>query len=143
MEANIDSRWIRAIEDELSIIHRNSTWELVPFPSRKTLISTNWIFKSKVRSDGTFNKFKVQLVAWDFEQHPRIDLDKIFASVENWSTICIVVALAAQQGWKMTHMDIKMAFLHSDLKEEVYVSQLEGFCEPERDHLVCQFLKAL
>jgi hypothetical protein len=39
----------------------------------------------------------------------------------------VLLALAAQEGWKVHHMDIKSAFLNDNLKEEVYVRQPPGF----------------
>ena len=59
------------------------------------------------------------------------------------STIHLVLAMAAQFGWKVQQMDVMSAFLKSDLEEEVYMCQPQGFQVPGREHLVCRLQKAL
>jgi hypothetical protein len=46
-------------------------------------------------------------------------------------SVRLLFALAAQEGWRVHHMDVKSAFLNSDLKE-VYVHQLSGFVIPDK-----------
>lgn len=64
------------------------------FHKKKTLISTRWIFKSKLKPDGSLNKCNAHLIARGFEQKHAVDFDKIFALVVKWGTIRTVVALA-------------------------------------------------
>jgi hypothetical protein len=59
------------------------------------------------------------------------------------STIQLVLAMAAQFGWKVHQMDVKSAFLNGDLEEEVYMYQPQGFQVPGKEHLVCRLKKAL
>ena len=56
-----------------------------------------------------------------------IDFDDAFAPVARMESVRVLLALAAQEGWKVHHMDVKSAFLNGDLKEEVYVRQPPGF----------------
>ena len=56
-----------------------------------------------------------------------MDYDEIFASISRYTTICLIISLVASQGWTLNQMDVKIAFLHGSLKEEVYVKQPEGF----------------
>ena len=51
----------------------------------------------------------------------------MFAPVARIETVRVVLALAAQEDWKVHHMDVKFAFLNGDLKEEVYVEQHLGY----------------
>jgi hypothetical protein len=55
----------------------------------------------------------------------------------------ILLALAAQEGWQVHHMDVKFAFLNGDLKEEVYVHQPEGFIITGQEGRVLRLKKAL
>ena len=52
-----------------------------------------------------------------------IDYDEVFAPVARIETIRLVISLAASNGWKIHHLGVKTAFLHGELKEEVFVSQ--------------------
>jgi hypothetical protein len=58
-------------------------------------------------------------------------------------SVRLLLALAAQEGWRVHHMDVKSAFLNSDLKEEVYVHQLSGFVIPGKENKVLLLCKAL
>ena len=55
----------------------------------------------------------------------------------------LILALAAQEGWRVHHMDVKSAFLNSDLKEEVYVHHPPGFVIPSKEAKVLRLRKAL
>jgi hypothetical protein len=56
-----------------------------------------------------------------------VDFDEVFAPVARIETVRLLIALAAQKGWQVHHMDVKSAFLNGDLVEEVYVQQPPGF----------------
>lgn len=70
-------------------------------------------------------------------------MGSIFAPVTRLETIRLLLALAAKNGWQVHHLDVKSAFLNGDLKEEVYVSQPEGFIKRGQEHLVYKLYKAL
>lgn len=55
----------------------------------------------------------------------------------------MILALAAYHGWQVHHLDVKSTFLHGDLKEEVYVTQPEGFIQPGNSGKVYKLFKAL
>ena len=89
------------------------------------------MYKAKECVDGSLHKRKARLVAQGFEQREGIDYEETFAPVVKWVTIRNMVSIA-KQGWKLHHMDVKTAFLHGDLEEEVYISQPQGFEQPGR-----------
>jgi hypothetical protein len=62
-------------------------------------------------------------VARGFVQQAGIDFDEIYVPVACMESVRALLALAAQEGWIVHHMDIKSAFLNGDLKEEVYIKQ--------------------
>ena len=55
----------------------------------------------------------------------------------------MLIALATKYDWKIHQLDVKSAFLNGELKEEVYLTQPEGFVEHGQEHLVCKLKKAL
>ena len=62
-----------------------------------------------------------------------VDFDDAFAPVARMESVRLLLALAAQEGWRVHHMDVKSAFLNGDLKEEVYVHQPPGFAIPDKE----------
>ncbi|GKD57377.1 zinc finger, CCHC-type containing protein [Tanacetum coccineum] len=72
-----------------------------------------------------------------------IEFDEVFAPVARIEIVCLILALAAYHGWQVHHLDVKLAFLHGDLKEEVYVTQPEGFIQQGNLGKVYKLTKAL
>ena len=68
---------------------------------------------------GTIIKYKARLVARGFVQQEGIDYDDAFVPVARVESVRVLLALAAQEGWSVHHMDVKSALLNGDLKEEV------------------------
>jgi hypothetical protein len=62
-----------------------------------------------------------------FNQKQGIDFDEIFSPVVKMSSIRVILGLTASLDLELEQMDVKTAFLHGDLKEEIYMVQLEGF----------------
>lgn len=135
--------WIEACEDELSSIERKKTCTLVDLPVGVKPIGLKWVFKIKHNSDGSVNKHKARLVAKGYVQRHGIDYDEVFAHVARIETVRFIIALAASKGWEIHHLDVKTAFLHGELKEEVYVTQPEGFISLGNEDKVYRLHKAL
>jgi hypothetical protein len=75
-------------------------------------------------------------------QQDGVDFDDAFAPLARMESVGLL-ALAAQEGWRVHHMDVKSAFLNGDLKKEVYVHQLSGFEIPGKEGKVLRLRKAL
>ncbi|WOH01606.1 hypothetical protein DCAR_0520990 [Daucus carota subsp. sativus] len=58
-------------------------------------------------------------------------------------SIRVVLGLVASLNLELEQMDVKTAFLHGDLEEEIYMEQPEGFKVPKKEHLVCKLKKSL
>ena len=97
---------------DIEAIKRNKTWELTDFPKGAKRIGVKWVFKSKLNENGKVDKCKARLVAKGYVQQHGMDYTEVFAQVARWDTIRMVIALAAQNGWKMYQLDVKSAFLH-------------------------------
>ncbi|GKA73572.1 retrovirus-related pol polyprotein from transposon TNT 1-94 [Tanacetum coccineum] len=88
-------------------------------------------------------KNKARLVAQGFRQEKGINFEESFAPVSRIEAIRIFVANAANKNMMIFQMDVKMAFLNGELKEEVYVSQPEGFVDQDNPSHVYKLKKAL
>lgn len=142
-EAKEKKVWRDACEDEIVSIVKNKTWELVELPVGAKAIGLKWIFKVKCNADGSINKFKAKLVAKGYIQRHGIDYDEVFAPMTRIETVRFLIALAASRGWENHHLDVKTAFLHGDLKEEVYVFQPEGLVVKGNENKVYKLKKVL
>ena len=89
--------------------------------------------KNKLDEDGDVIRNKARLVAKGYNQEEGIDFDESFAPVARIEAILLFLAYAAHKSFTVYQMDVKTAFLYGELEEEVYVSQPEGFVDP--DHL--------
>ncbi|GJY81459.1 zinc finger, CCHC-type containing protein [Tanacetum coccineum] len=94
-------------------IMANNTWVLADLP-----LGCKWIFKIKLKVDGTIEKFKVRLVIQGFRQKSGIDYFDTYAPVAHISTIRLLIALASIHNLIIHQMDMKTAFLNGELDEE-------------------------
>ncbi|GJW42549.1 retrovirus-related pol polyprotein from transposon TNT 1-94 [Tanacetum coccineum] len=105
--------------------------------------SSSNIYKVKTDKFGGVLKNKARLVAQGFRQEEGIDFEESFAPVARIEAIHIFVANAAHKNMTMYQIDVKMAVLNGELKEEVYLSQLEGFVDQDNPSHVYKLKKAL
>nr|GEZ09939.1 zinc finger, CCHC-type [Tanacetum cinerariifolium] len=143
MEASTYKKWIKAIEIELDSINKNNTWTLTTLLTNQNAIGLKWVFKTKRDAKGKIIKYKARLVAKGYVYEQEIDFDEVFAPVARIATVRLILALAAYHGWQVHHLDVKSAFLHGDLKEEVYITQPEGFIQQGNLRKVYKLTKAL
>jgi len=115
------------MKEELHMIEKNNTWQLVDIPQDRKVIGVKWVFKTKLNVDDSINKFKARLVVKGYAQIFGVDYSYTFVSVTRLNTIRMLLAVAAQKGWKIYQLDVKSAFLKGFLQEEIYVEQPEGF----------------
>ena len=131
------------MDEEYNSIMKNQTWELTELPEDKTLTGCKWLFKYKLKSDGSIERFKERLVAKGYTQKEGIEFEDTFALIAKLNTNRVLVALATTHKWKIHQLDVKSAFLNGDLKEEVYLVHPEGFVHKGQEHLVCKLKKAI
>lgn len=136
-------KWRSATEAEIKAIEENNTWELVELPDGAKVIGVKWIFKTKFNEKGEVDKFKAILVAKGYHQTYGVDFHEVFALVARWYTIRLILGLAAQEEWKVFQLDVKSAFFHGELNEDVYIEQPRGFEVGEASEKVYKLRKAL
>ena len=125
--AILDADWIKAMQEELNEFKRHNVWTLVPRPKDRTIIGTRWVYRNKLDKDGVIIRNKARLVAQGFTQIESIDYGETFAPVARIEAIRLFLAYASYMNFTVYQMDVKTAFLHGELAEEVYLKQPPGF----------------
>ncbi|GJY65538.1 putative ribonuclease H-like domain-containing protein [Tanacetum coccineum] len=142
-EALTDPAWIESMQEELHQFIRLDVWELVSSPDGIKPLTLKWLFKNKHDEENMVIRNKTRLVVRGYRQEEGINFKESFAPVAQMEAIRIFLAYAAYKGFTVYQMDVKTAFLHSSLKEDVYVCQPEGFIDADHPSHVYKLKKAL
>ncbi|GJX65856.1 retrovirus-related pol polyprotein from transposon TNT 1-94 [Tanacetum coccineum] len=135
--------WIEAMQEELHEFDRLEVWELVPRPDKVMIITLKWIYKVKFDEMEGILKNKAPLIAHDYRQEEGIYFEESVALVARLDAIRIFLAYVAHMNMIVYQMDVKTTFLNDILREEVYVSQPDGFVDQDNPNHVYKLKKAL
>ena len=135
--------WKNAMLEEICALEDNHTWKLVDLPQGKKVVGCKWVFAVKVNPDGSVARLKARLVARGYAQTYGVDYSDTFSPVAKLNSVRLFISIAASQQWMIHQLDIKNAFLHGDLEEEVYLEQPPGFVAQGEYGKVCRLKKAL
>ena len=131
-------KWLAASTEEFEGLTEMSVWKLVDCPHNCKTIKCRWTYMLK--SDGCY---KARLVAKGYPQIQGIDYEETFSPVARYESIRYLLAHAALQDWEIKAMDVKLAYLHGVLEEEIYMEQPEGFVAQGEEDKVCKFVHSL
>ena len=147
LEANSSpdkEKWKKAMDEEMQSLVKNHTWKLARLPKGKKAISCKWVYAQKEGFPSKNDvRYKARLVAKGYAQKEGIDYNEVFSPVVKHSSIRILLALVAQFDMELVQMDVKTAFLHGDLEEEIYITQPDGFKVAGKENWVCKLNKSL
>jgi hypothetical protein len=102
-----------------------------------------WIYKTKLNEVGEVDKFKAWLIAKGYAQQHGVDYTEVFAPMARMDTVRMIIALATQRSWHIYQLDVKSAFLHGELSEDLFVEQPKGYEQKGNEHKVYKLHKAL
>jgi hypothetical protein len=131
------------MQAEYDALLANDTWSLVPRPRGINVVSSKWIYRHKLLSDGSLDRYKARWVLRGFTQRLGVDYDETFSPVVKPATVRVVLYLALSHNWPIHQLDVKNAFLHGTLTEIVYCVQPFGFVDPSDSDYVCRLNKSL
>ena len=137
-------QWHRAMKDEVKLLQDNETWNLVRPPTDRAVIPGKWVHKVTLGPSGQVDKYKACYVAKGFKQLEGLDYIETFAPTCKPETFRILLQLSAKHGHVIQRFDVKTAFLHSPIEEEVYLEQPQEFVKQGSDgeKLVCRLNKS-
>ncbi|GKC55966.1 retrovirus-related pol polyprotein from transposon TNT 1-94 [Tanacetum coccineum] len=107
------------------------------------VIGLKWVWKNKKDEESTVIRNKARLVAKGYFQEEGIDFEESFALVARLEAVQIFIAYVTHKSFLIYQMDVKTTFLNGLLKEEVYISKLGGFVDPDHLERVYRLRKAL
>ncbi|CAM8907396.1 unnamed protein product [Rhodiola kirilowii] len=130
--------------EEIESMYNNGTWVLVPKPAGAKVIGSKWVFRIKEGNNlDDPPRFKARFCAKGFKQREGIDYNEIFAPVVKYKTLRLLLAMTTVNDWHLQQMDVKIAFLHGNLNETIYMSQPIGFEDSSKPNHVCLLKKSI
>ncbi|CAH9102795.1 unnamed protein product [Cuscuta europaea] len=144
-EALGKKEWRDAMQEEIRALEKNHTWDIVTKPPGRHVVGCMWIFTVKYKVDGSLERYKARLVAKGYTQTYVIDYQETFAPVSKLNIVCILLSLASHFDWPLLQFDVKNAFLHGDLHDEIYMYIPPGFNKTSTSTSthVCHLKKAI
>jgi len=123
------------MEDEIKSLQKNKIWSLTKLLEGKKVLQNRWVYRLKEEPDGS-KQYKAKLVVKGFQQRQGIDFTEIFSPVVKMTTIKVILSIVAVENLHLEELDVKTAFLHGDLEEEIFMSQPKGFEVQGKKNLV-------
>ncbi|KAL0363677.1 UNVERIFIED_CONTAM: Retrovirus-related Pol polyprotein from transposon RE1 [Sesamum calycinum] len=119
--------WRRAMQEEIQALEHNKTWRITHLPDGKKAIGYKWVYKLKLKADGSVDRYKARLVAKGYNQIEGIDYTDSFSLVAKVVTVWLFLNIATSHGWPIHQLDVNNAFLHGYLDEDLYMVPPEGY----------------
>lgn len=141
MASKDSEKWRKAMDNEISSLKDNETWEMVDLPKGRKSIPCKWVYRIKTGPDGSIEKYKARLVIKGYSQRKGLDYEETFSPVAKTSTIRAVLSIAAQENLSISQFDVSTAFLYGKLKEEIYMKPPEGYSN--NNGKVCKLKRSL
>ena len=124
--------------EEMEALEKNRTRDIVQKPEEKIPVECKQVFTAKYKTDGSIERYKARLVVKGYPQTQGIDYQETFSLVAKLNTIRVLLSLAENLDWPLQQMDVKNAFLNSDLEEVVYMDLQSGFIKESRAGKFCR-----
>jgi hypothetical protein len=135
-------QWRQAMDEEMASLSAHRTWDLEEVPAGRKPVACRWVYALKRNEKGIIQRYKARLVAKGFSQKPGVDYGDIWAPVGQYKTLRILLAVVAAKDFHLHQLDIKTAFLHGDIDEDIYMMQPPGY-QKAGDSRACRLRRAL
>ena len=128
--------WKDAIKAELTALAANSTWKEVVPPKNANIVTSKWVFKPKMHTNGSLDKLKTRVVARGFSQMHGINYEDTFAPTVKFNTLCVFLALIALKNLKCHQINVNNVFTEFFLKKIIYMTSLSDI-DMTSNHILC------
>ncbi|MBW0538923.1 hypothetical protein O181_078638 [Austropuccinia psidii MF-1] len=118
--------WMTACEEELQNMKKMKVWEVVNQPKKEGILGSRWVFATKLNAAGEVTRHKARLVVQGHKQIKGLNFEETFAPTPSFATLRSILAIASKARWKIATFDVTAAYLHSPLKEDIYVRPPPG-----------------
>ena len=112
---------MKAMNEEMEALEKNSTWELVSLPKRKRPVGCKWVYTAKLKVDGCIDRYKARLVAKVYTQKYGVYYQETSAPVAKLNTVSILISVVVNKNWSLRKFEVNNAFFNGGLEEEVYM----------------------
>lgn len=143
LESPEAEHWVKAINEELDMIHRTGTVYPCDLPVGKRALGTKLVLKLKTLANGLPERYKARLVVLGNHQRFGEDFFETYAPVLRYESLRLLLAFAIFHDLEIHQMDVEGAFLQAELDEEIYVRPPEGYRDPKHPHKVWRLVKSL
>ncbi|KAL0458803.1 UNVERIFIED_CONTAM: Retrovirus-related Pol polyprotein from transposon RE2 [Sesamum latifolium] len=126
-EAKGNVEWEQAMQQELEALEQNNTWEIVHLPKDKRAIGSKWVYKVKLKSDGSVDRYNARLVAKGYNQVEGVDYINRFSPIAKVVTARTFLVIGSSYNWPIHQIDINNVFLHGYLDEDIYMLAPDGY----------------
>jgi len=138
LPADSKKRWFESCLEKLKLLKDKDIYEIVDLSKERKVIKNCWMFNIKPDS-----RYQSRLVAKGFSQVEGINFDKLFSLVVHYETVQLLLAIAVLENLDIQSVDVKTAYLYSNLDEKIYMEQPEGFKLPGKENKVWRLYKVL
>ncbi|MGA1314002.1 MAG: reverse transcriptase domain-containing protein [Pelagibacteraceae bacterium] len=141
-------RWKAAMLEEVKTLQEHGTWVVVErskVPKDRKVTKSKWVFKVKVKRDGSIERFKARFVVCGYSQVLGQDYTQSFSATLRCTSLRVILAIASGKKLWLAHFDVKNAFTQSDIDHIIFVEPPAGFEQKGKDGLimVLQLVKSL
>lgn len=141
LSSSDSDKWMSAMRDEYDSLIKNNTWRVEKLPVGRTPIKSKWVFKLKRDVAGSIMRYKARLCAKGYSQKYGIDYKETFSPVVRSDSIRFILSVVAKLNLDMIHFDVKTAFLHGVLDEDIWMEEPEGF--KTKIGYACKLIKSI
>ena len=136
------NKWMISMQEKMESLFKNGTWDMVRLPKGKKVIRCKWLFKKKEGTPSVENaRYKARLVGYN--HIPGVDFTNVFSLMVKHSSFRYMLRIVAFPDYELEQLDVKIAFLHEELEEDIYMQQPEGFTVSCKEDCVCLLKKPL
>ena len=130
MESDESEEWKLAIDEEMKVLEDRGVGEEVNRPINKRVLKGRWVYKTKVKKDGSIERRKERYCAKGYSEKPGEDFEDIYAPVARLESLRILLSISVKRIYTLRQLDVKTAFLYGDFDGETYLELPEGYQEP-------------